>query len=125
VTPGEVTTVAWALRSGLPAPVVERLVTALPRPPRAPAVHAVADLVAHHFNPDSAADLIVAAIQQGLRGERLHDVAVAVLQESQRGHTHAEALALVRQELPHVPPAPKPTRAAVVRARRPTGQQPP
>ncbi|HYK82748.1 MAG TPA: hypothetical protein VEU55_06345 [Gemmatimonadales bacterium] len=125
VTPSEVTTVVWALRSGLPAPVVERLVTALPRPPRAPAVHAVADLIAHRFDPDSAAELVIEAIRQGLRGERLHDVSVAVLQESQRGHTHAEALALVRAELPAVPAAPKPPRAAVVRARRPTGQEPP
>ncbi len=125
VTPSEVTTVVWALRRGLPAPVVERIVTALPRPPRAAAVHAVADLVAHHFDPDSGAGLIIEAIHQGLHGERLLDVSTAALAELQRGHTHAEALALVRQELPNVPPAPKPSRATVVRARRPPGQQPP
>lgn len=125
VTPGEVTTVAWALRSGLPPRVVERLVTALPSPPRGSAVHAVADLISHHFDPDSSADLIIEAIGKGLHGERLHDVSVAALHEVQRGHTPAEALAVVRQELPNVPATPKPTRAAVVRARRPPMQQPP
>ncbi len=111
-----------AAQEGLPS---ERIVTALPRPPRAAAVHAVADLVAHHFDPDSGAGLIIEAIHQGLHGERLLDVSTAALAELQRGHTHAEALALVRQELPNVPPAPKPSRATVVRARRPPGQQPP
>jgi hypothetical protein len=125
VTAGEVTTVAWARRRGLPAAVVGRIVAALPRPPRAAAVHAVADLVAHHFDPDSGADLIIEAIHQGLREGRLLDVSTAAIQELQRGRSHAEALALVRQELPNVPAAPRPTRAAVVRARRPPGQQPP
>lgn len=125
VTAGEVTTVAWALRRGLPATVVGRIVAALPRPPRAAAVHAVADLVAHHFDPDSGADLIIEAIRQGLHEGRLLDVSTAAIQELQRGRSHAEALALVRQELPNVPAAPRPTRAAVVRARRPPMQQPP
>jgi hypothetical protein len=125
VTPGEVTTVAWALRRGLPAAVVGRIVGALPRPPRAAAVHAVADLVVHRFDPDSGADLIIDAIHQGVHEARLLDVSTAAIQELQRGRSHAEALALVRQELPNVPAAPKPPRAAVVRARRPPGQQPP
>jgi len=34
VLPTELTTVAWALRRGLPAPVIERVATALGRPPR-------------------------------------------------------------------------------------------
>jgi len=125
VTPGEVTTVAWALRRGLPAPVVQRVVAALPRPPRASAMHAVADLAAHQFDPDSAADLIIAAIGQGLVRERLLDVSAAAAHELQRGHTHAEALALVRQQLPNVPASPKPTRSAVARARRPAAPPPP
>lgn len=125
VTPSEITTVLWALRRGLPAPVVERVVGALPRPPRAAALHAVADLVAHRFDPDSGADLIVDAIHQGLHGERLLDVSTAALQELQRGGTRAEALALVRRELPNVPPAPKPTRAAVDQARRVAAPQQP
>jgi len=125
VTPGEVTTVAWALRRGLPAPVVQRVVAALPRPPRASAMHAVADLAAHQFAPDSAADLIIAAIGQGLVRERLLDVSAAAAHELQRGHTHAEALALVRQQLPNVPASPKPTRSAVARARRPAAPPPP
>ena len=124
-TPAEVTTVAWALRRGLPGPVVERVVAALPRPPRASAMHAVADLAAHHFDSDSAADLIIAAIGQGLVRERLLDVSAAAAHELQRGHTHAEALALVRQQLPNVPPSPKPTRSAVARARRPAAPPPP
>jgi len=125
VTPGEVTTVAWALRRGLPAPVVQRVVAALPRPPRASAMHAVADLAAHQFDPDSAADLIIAAIGQGLVRERLLDVSAAAAHELQRGDTHAEALALVRQQLPNVPASPKPTRSAVARARRPAAPPPP
>ena len=125
VTPGEVTTVAWALRRGLPAPVVQRVVAALPRPPRASAMHAVADLAARQFDPDSAADLIIAAIGQGLVRERLLDVSAAAAHELQRGHTHAEALALVRQQLPNVPASPKPTRSAVARARRPAAPPPP
>jgi len=124
VTPGEVTTVAWALRRDLPAPVVERVVAALPRPPRASAMHAVADLAAHRFDPDSAADLIIAAIGRGLVRERLLDVSAAAAHELQRGHTHAEALALVRQALPNVPASPKPTRSAVARARRPAAPPP-
>jgi len=124
-TPSEVTTVAWAVRRGLPGPVVERVVAALPRPPRASAMHAVADLAAHHFDPDSAADLIIAAIGQGLVRERLLDVSAAAAHELQRGHTHAEALALVHQELPNVPASPKPTRSAVARARRPADATPP
>lgn len=124
VTRTEITTVLWAVRRGLSAAVVERIVAALPRPPRAAAVHAVADLIAHHFDPDSSADLIIEAIHQGLHGERLLDVSTAALHELQRGRPHAAALALVRQELPNVPAAPKPTRAAVVRARRPAVEQP-
>jgi hypothetical protein len=124
-TPAEITTIAWALRRGLPKPVVQRIVAALPNAPRAAALHAVADLAAHHFPPDSAADLIIAAIQQGLQRERLLDVSAAAVHEVQRGHTRAEALAIVRHELPHVPAAPKPTPNTVARARRPPVAAPP
>ena len=113
------------MRRGLPDPVVQRVLAALPRPPRASAMHAVADLAAHHFDPDSAADLIIAAIGQGLVRERLLDVSAAAAHELQRGHTHAEALALVRRELPNVPASPKPTPSAVAKARRPAAPQPP
>jgi len=125
VTPGEVTTVTWALRRGLPRPVVERVLAALPRAPRAAAMHAVADLAAHHFDPDSAADLIIAAIGLGLQRERLLDVSAAAAHELQRGRSHAQALALVRGELPNVPASPKPTAGAVARARRPPAPTPP
>lgn len=117
--PSELTTVAWALRRGLPAPVVERVVSALPRPPRAAALHAVADLVAHDFDPDSSAALIIDAIHEGVPRERLLDVSTAALHEVQRGHTRAEALALVRQQLPNLPVSPKPVRGSVAGARRP------
>lgn len=123
-TPAEIATIAWALRRGLPATVVQRIVAALPSAPRASALHAVADLAAHHFASDSAADLIIAALQQGLQGERLLDVSAAAVHEVQRGHTRTEALAIVRQELPHVPAAPKPTRSTVSRARRPAAAVP-
>jgi hypothetical protein len=125
VLPTEMTTVAWALRRGLPAPVVERVVAALARPPRAAAMHAVADLVAHRFDPDSAAGLIIEAVRDGVPRERLLDVSAAVLQQVQRGHTRAEALVSVRRELPDLPAPSKPTRGNVAGARRPASPAPP
>ncbi len=118
VLPAEITTVAWALRRGLPAPLVERVVAALARPPRAAALHAVADLVAHRFDADSAAGLIIEAVHDGVPQERLLDVSTAVLQQVQRGHTRAEALAIVRRDLPNLPAVSKPTRGTVAGARR-------
>jgi len=91
-----------ALRRGLPASLVERVVAALARPPRAAALHAVADLVAHRFDADSAAGLIIEAVHDGVPQERLLDVSTAVLQQVQRGHTRAEALAIVRRDLPNL-----------------------
>ncbi len=119
VLPAEITTVAWALRRGLPAPLVERVVAALARPPRSAALHAVADLVAHRFDADSAAGLIIEAVHDGVPQERLLDVSTAVLQQVQRGHTRAEALAIVRRDLPNLPAVSKPTRGTVAGARRP------
>ena len=119
VLPAEITTVAWALRRGLPAALVERVVAALVRPPRAAALHAVADLVAHRFDADSAAGLIIEAVHDGVPQERLLDVSTAVLQQVQRGHTRAEALAIVRRDLPNLPAVSKPTRGTVAGARRP------
>src|SRR5207253_9086253 len=78
-TAAEVTTIYAALKRGLPAPVVERIVAAMPQEPRGSALHSVADLAAHRFAPDSSASLIIDAAHQGLRGERLLDVATAVL----------------------------------------------
>lgn len=103
---GHVAAVAAALARGLSGPVVERLLTAAPNEPPGPALHAAADLVAHHFDPDSAADLLVDAHNKGLRGVRLLDVAVAADHELQRpgGRTQSEALAHVRAMLPNVRP---------------------
>ena len=126
-TPAEVITVVSARKRGLADSVIARIVAALPGEPRGTALHAVADLVAHHFSGDSAADLILEAVHQGLRGVRLLDVSSAAIQETQRGHTHAEALARIRSELPNVPAPPPPPRTTVQRARRPVasgGQQP-
>lgn len=102
---GHVAAVAAALARGLPAPIVQRLVAVAPNEPPGPALHAAADLVAHRFDPDSAADLLVDAHNKGLRGVRLLDVATAADHELQRrgGRTHAEALAHVREILPNVP----------------------
>jgi len=80
---------------------------------------AVADLVGHGFVQDSAVDLVVDAVRQGLRGLRLLDVATAAVHELQRGRSHSLALADVRRQLPNVPTAPTPPPAAVTRARRP------
>jgi hypothetical protein len=105
---GHVAAVAAALARGLPPSIAERMLTMAPEEPPAPALHAAADLVAHRFNPDSAADLLVEAHAKGLRGVRLLDVATAADQELQRGggRTPADALAAVRAMLPNVP-APK------------------
>jgi hypothetical protein len=118
-TAAEVTTIYAALKRGLPVPVVERVVAAMPQEPRGSALHSVADLAAHRFDPDSSASLIIDAARQGLRGERLLDVSTAALHELQRGHSRAEALAAVRRELPNVPAPPRPARASIAGARRP------
>jgi len=120
VTAVEVTAVASALKRGLAAPMVEKIVAALPDEPRSSAFHALADLVTHRFNADSSADLILTAVGEGVRGTRLLDVSGAAIQELQRGRTHADALARVRARLPNVPAAPTPARSAVQGARRPT-----
>ena len=117
--PTEILTVVSARKRGLADPVIERVVEALPGQPRSAALHAVADLTVHGFHADSGADLILEAVRQGMGGARLLDVAAAAIQETQRGHTHGEALAIVRAELPNVPAAPPPARGAVQRARRP------
>jgi hypothetical protein len=124
VTDAEVTAVASGLKRGLTAPMVERIVIALPDQPRSSAFHAVADLVAHRFNADSSMDLIITAAREGVRGPRLLDVSGAAIQEMQRGHTRAEALARVRAALPNVPAAPAPAQSAVQAARRPTTTEP-
>jgi hypothetical protein len=125
-TPAEVVTVVAARKRGLAESQVERVVAALPDQPRGSALHAIADLVAHRFDADSATDLILEAVRKGVRGVHLLDVSSAAVQELQRGRTRAEALALVRQVLPNVPAPPPPARATVLHARRPatTTQQP-
>ncbi len=105
VPQGHVAAVAAGLARGLPTSIVERLITVAPDEPPGPALHAAADMIAHRFDPDSAAALLVDAHNKGLRGVRLLDVAVAADHELQRrgGRTHAEALASVRAMLPNVP----------------------
>ena len=118
---GDVAAVAAALARGLDPQLVERLLSAVPAPPPGdppgPVLHAAADLVAHGFPADSAADLLKSAEEQGLRGPRLLDVAVAASHELQRegGRTPAEALARVRAMLPNVPVAAPPHPRAVTR----------
>jgi hypothetical protein len=127
VTPAEVAAVVSARKRGLGAPVVERIVAAVPDERRSSALHAVADLVGHRFDPDSATALILEAVRQGMHGLRLLDVSNAAILEIQRGRTRAEALAAIRRDLPNVAAAPAPARAAVQRARRPvaaTGREP-
>jgi hypothetical protein len=105
---GHVAAVAAALARGLPPSIAERMLTMAPSEAPEPALHAAADLVAHRFNADSAADLLVQAHAMGLRGVRLLDVAIAADQELQRGggRTPSDALTRVRAMLPNVP-APK------------------
>ena len=112
-TPGpyradDLQSVSLALARGLPERIVSRVAAATGG--RAPgfALHAVADLAAHGFAPDSSAALIVAALGTGLAGHRLLDVAAAADREVQRGSTRLEALAKVRAILPAVPTQPLP-----------------
>jgi len=46
-------------------------------------------------------------------------------QQVQRGYTRAEALAIVRRQLPNLPVPSKPTRGTVAGARRPATSAPP
>jgi hypothetical protein len=105
---GHVAAVAAALARGVNPAIVEQLLAATPDEPPGPALHAAADLIAHHFDPDSATALLVEAHQKGLHGVRLLDVAVAATHELQRGggRTPAEALTRVRAMLPNVPEVP-------------------
>jgi len=116
---GDIAAVAAALARGLDPQLVERLLVGGPPPgePPGPVLHAAADLVAHGFPADSAADLLRTAQQEGLHGARLLDVAVAASHELQRegGRTPAEALARVRAMLPNVPVAPPAHPRAVTR----------
>lgn len=123
-SPIELAGVSLALDRGLPEPVVHRLVAAQPGGPHGPALHAVADLMSHGFDSDSAAELIVQAVRAGLAGVRLLDVAGAAIQETQAGYSRPRALAVVRGRLPNIPePAPAP-RGLVTRARRPVTDRP-
>ncbi len=119
VTPLKVTAVATALSRGVPAPTVARVVSSLPGEPHTAALQAVADLRAHNFDPDSAAQLILDASRLGVPHDRFLDVATAAIHEVQRGRTRAEALALVRAELPNLPPPPRPAPRTVSGAKRP------
>jgi len=112
-----VAAVAAGLARGLAPSLVERMLAAMPAEPPGPVLHAAADLVAHRFPPDSAADLLVTAEAQGLRGVRLLDVAAAATHELQRGggRTPGQALAVVRAMLPNVPEAPRPHPRTVTR----------
>lgn len=114
---GDVAAVAAGLARGLAPPLVERMLAAMPAEAPGPVLHAAADLVAHRFPPDSAADLLVTAEREGLRGVRLLDVAAAASRELQRGggRTPADALARVRAMLPDVPEAPRPHPRSVTR----------
>ena len=113
---GDVAAVAAALARGLDPGLIERLLSADSEPP-GPVLHAAADLVAHRFPADSAAELLRAAQQQGLHGTRLLDVAVAASHELQRegGRTPTEALARVRAMLPNIPVATPPHPRTVTR----------
>lgn len=118
----DVAAVAAALARGLDPGMVERLLAAAPPAPPpgeppGPVLHAAADLVAHGFPADSVVDLLKTARQEGLRGSRLLDVAVAASHELQRegGRTPAEALARVRAMMPNVPVATPPRPKVVTR----------
>jgi hypothetical protein len=105
---GELQSVSLALARGLPERIVAKVVSAVRDTSPGFALHAVADLTAHGFAPDSSAALIAAALSAGLSGHRLLDVAAAADREVQRGSTRTQALARVRSILPAVPSQPLP-----------------
>ena len=119
VTPLKVTAVATALSRGVPGPTVQRVVAGLPGEPHAAALQAVADLLAHKFDPDSSAQLILDAARLGVPHDRFLDVATAAIHEMQRGSTREDALARVRAGLPNLPPPARPGSKAVSDAKRP------
>jgi len=119
VTPLKVTAVATALSRGVPGPTVERVVAGLPGEPHAAALQAVADLLAHKFDPDSSAQLILDAARLGVPHDRFLDVATAAIHEMQRGSTREDALARVRAGLPNLPPPARPAPKGVSDAKRP------
>jgi len=119
VTPLKVTAVATALSRGVPGPTVQRVVAGLPGEPHAAALQAVADLLAHKFDPDSSAQLILDAARLGVPHDRFLDVATAAIHEMQRGSTREDALARVRAGLPNLPPPARPAPKAVSDAKRP------
>ena len=125
VTPLKVTAVATALSRGVPAPTVTRVVAGLPGEPHTAALQAVADLLAHKFDPDSSAQLILEAARLGVPHDRFLDVATAAIHEMQRGHTREEAITRVRAELPNLPPPARPAPRLVSGAKRPAGSVPP
>jgi hypothetical protein len=104
----ELQSVSLALARGLPDRIVAEVAGSVRDTTPGFALHAVADLAAHGFAPDSSAALIVAALGTGLSGHRLLDVAAAADRELQRGGTRAQALARVRSILPAVPRQPIP-----------------
>jgi len=119
VTPLKVTAVAIALSRGVPAPTVQRVVAGLPGAPHGAALQAVADLLAHKFDPDSSAQLILDAARLGVPHDRFLDVATAAIHEMQRGSTREDALARVRAGLPNLPPPARPAPKVVSNAKRP------
>jgi hypothetical protein len=123
-TPDEVAALNAALKRGLTPSVVSRIVAALPAEPRAPAFHAVADLVARGFDQDSATNLILAAADLGLRNERLLDVSGRAVLELQSGKTYDQALASVEAELPNIPAPPERTYHAAPPAQRAPSARP-
>src|SRR5437016_2065513 len=66
---------------------------------------------------------VVAAVQVSLT--QLRDARDLLVRAGDLPPVTPGEVTTVAWELPNVPAAPKPTRAAVVRARRPPGQQPP
>jgi len=117
----ELVSVSIALARGVPEPVVTRVVSAVKDSLPGFALHAVADLQARGFQPDSSADLIIAAVGAGMSAHRLLDVAAAAEREVQRGSTRPQALARIKSILPAVPPQPLPPGAmqGAVRPRKP------
>lgn len=105
---GELQSVSLAVARGLPERIVAKVVGAVRDTAPGFALHAVADLTAHGFAPDSSAALIVTALGWGLSGHRLLDVAAAADREVQRGSTRPQALVRVRSILPAVPSQPLP-----------------
>lgn len=95
----ELEAVAFALHRGLPPGQITRLLLASPADRREVALEVAADIVAHGYAADAAADLVAAALSRQVTRRALTALPRAVTLELQRGLPPAEALSRTRARI--------------------------